>query len=80
METLIGKLYYLDLESSDHEVNLVACNNVLHKRLAYINRGIIKHMASEQLVTGVDIYDVSVGMYAPCIKGKLTQKTFKSKD
>ena len=71
METLISRLYYLDLKSSAQEVNLVACNNVWHQRLAHINHGTIKHMASEQLVTGADISDVGVGMCTLCIKGKL---------
>ena len=71
MGVLIGKMYYLDLESSDQEVNLVACNIVWHQRLAHVNHATIKHMASEQLVTGADLSDVSVGMCALCIKGKL---------
>ena len=71
METLISRLYYLDLESSDNEVNLVARNNVWHQRLAHINQATTKCMASEQLVTGADISDVGVGMCTLCIKGKL---------
>ena len=46
METLIGKLSYLDLEFSDHEVNLVAYNNVWHQRLAHINQATIKVRSS----------------------------------
>ena len=80
METLLGKLYYLDLKSSHHVVNLVACNIVWHQRLAHVNHATIKRMASEQLVTGADLSYVSVGICTPCIKGKMTQKPFKYKD
>ena len=80
MGTLIGKLYYLDLESSNHKINLVACNIVWHQRLAHVNHASIKCMASEQLVTGADLSDVSVGICTPCIKGKMTRKPFKYKD
>jgi len=51
MGTLFDKLYYLDLESSENGVNLVACNTAWHQKLAHINHATIKKMPSKQLVT-----------------------------
>lgn len=80
MGTLVGKLYYLDLESSVHNANLAMSNTVLHKRLAHINHATIKRMDHEQLVTGADLSSVKVGVCDPCVKGKMIRKIFKSRD
>jgi len=37
-------------------------------------------MTSEQVVTGADLSDVSKGMCALCIEGKMTRKPFKSEN
>lgn len=80
MGTLVGKLYYIDLESSVHRANLVKSNTVWHKRLAHINHATIKRMDREQLVSGADLSSVNVDICDPCVKGKMARKTFKSRD
>lgn len=80
MGTLVGKLYYLDLESSVHKANQVASNTFWHQRLAHIGQAKIKRMDREQLVTGGDLSDVCVGICDPCVKGKMARKPFKSKN
>lgn len=82
MGTLVGKLYYLDLKSSVHRANLVISNThtVWHRRLAHINHNTIKRMGREQLVTGADLSSINVGICDPCVKGKMTRKSYQNRD
>ena len=79
MGTRVGKLYYLDLDSSYHRANLASCNTIWHQRLAHVNQSTIQQMNRESLVTGADLADVSVGICEPCIKGKMAHRPYKAK-
>jgi len=80
MGTLVDKLYYLDLESSDHSANVASTNNLWHQRLAHVNQATMKRMHCDKVVTGVnlDLSNANVDTCEPCIKGKMTRKPFKS--
>ena len=80
MGTLVDKLYYLDLESSDHTASTAYSDNSLwHQRLAHVNLSTIKQIHRENLVTGADLSRVNVDkrVCEPCVKGKMARKPFK---
>lgn len=78
--TLVDKLYYLDLESSDHANAAVAKSDSLwHSRLAHVHEAAIKRMCREGLVNGAELSETKVGLCEPCVKGKMSRMPFKAR-
>lgn len=76
--TLVDKLYYLDMESSDHANTTVAKSDSLwHSQLAHVPEAAIKRMRHEGLVNGAKLFETKVGLCEPCLKGKRSCLPFK---